>query len=56
MLIKTTLCGEEVLNREGDEEGRVIVGSSFVNEASHEGRTDYWTSGESGDAEKRGLC
>ena len=51
------MCEEDILNREGDEESRVIVGSSFfVNEASQEGRTDYWTSGESGDATKRSLC
>jgi hypothetical protein len=54
---RSEVCEEDVLNQEEDEEGRVIVGSSFfVNEASQEGRTDYWTSGESGDATKRGLC
>jgi hypothetical protein len=50
------VCEEDVLNREKDEEGRVIVGSSFfVNEASQEGRTDHWTSGES-EMQQRGAC
>jgi hypothetical protein len=47
---------EDVLNRGGDEEGRVIVGSPFfVNEASQEGRTDYWTSGDL-EMQQRGEC
>jgi len=53
---RSEVCEEDVLNREGYEEGRIIVGSSFfVNEASQE---EEPTIGPVGNLEmqQRGAC